>query len=166
VIRPDLVADCGACAALCCELLAFDAGPQFAFGKPAGVRCPHLLPTNLCAEHGRLEQCGFAGCAAYDCHGAGPRATRLFAASSLTDGQRHAVFAILRDLHELMWLVSGAAARCSSETLRAELDAKVSHLASVAGSSAAVLLELDLRALRTECRDLVGRLRDLWRKSC
>lgn len=105
----DLVADCDHCDALCCTHLAFDASPAFAFSKPAGVPCPHLR-ANRCSIHARLAARGFAGCAAYDCHGAGQRATALFARRAeaghpLTDREKHDVFAALRELHEAMWIL-------------------------------------------------------------
>lgn len=105
----DLVADCDHCDALCCTQLAFDASPAFAFSKPAGVPCPNLR-ANRCSIHARLAARGFAGCAAYDCHGAGQRATALFARCAeaghpLTDREKHDVFASLRELHEAMWIL-------------------------------------------------------------
>lgn len=102
--RLDLVADCDRCDALCCTHLAFDASPAFAFSKPAGVPCPNLR-ANRCSIHSRLAARGFAGCAAYDCRGAGQRATELFARTTLTDTEKHDVFAVLRELHELMWIL-------------------------------------------------------------
>jgi len=102
--RLELVADCDHCDALCCTHLAFDASLAFAFTKPAGVPCPNLR-ANRCSIHARLAARGFAGCAAYDCRGAGQRATALFARTNLTDAQKHDVFAALRELHELMWIL-------------------------------------------------------------
>ena len=67
---PALTADCGSCVALCCIMLAFDEGDRFAFSKPAGIPCPKLAGFG-CSIHGRLEDEGFSGCAAYDCAGAG-----------------------------------------------------------------------------------------------
>ena len=107
--RLSLAADCGNCAALCCTWLAFDASEDFAFSKPAGVPCRHLR-RDRCAIHDDLAGRGLRGCALYDCHGAGPRATRMFAAAPLTDRERHDAFAILRELHELLWLLDGASA--------------------------------------------------------
>lgn len=106
-VRLELVADCDRCDALCCTHLAFDASPAFAFDKPAGVPCPNLC-ANRCSIHARFAACGFAGCAAYDCRGAGQRATALFARVALTDAEKHDVFAVLRELHELIWILDSA----------------------------------------------------------
>jgi hypothetical protein len=99
-----LVADCARCDALCCTHLAFDASPAFAFSKLAGVPCPNLCG-NRCSIHATLDARGFAGCAAYDCRGAGQRATALFARSRLSQSEQHDVFAVLRELHELVWIL-------------------------------------------------------------
>lgn len=105
----ELVADCERCDALCCTYLAFDASPAFAFSKPAGVPCPHLR-AHRCSIHAKLEARGFAGCAAYDCRGAGQRATALFRAcaargAALSEREKHDVFAVLRELHEALWIL-------------------------------------------------------------
>ena len=82
---PSLREDCSQCAALCCLALAFDAGPDFAFDKDAGVPCPHLR-LHRCRIHDRLRMEGFAGCTRYSCGGAGQRVTQeLFAGLSWRD---------------------------------------------------------------------------------
>lgn len=81
-----LYADCTRCIGLCCVLLAFDRGPMFAFDKPAGEPCVHLKPDESCAIHHRLEPEGCAGCARYDCLGAGQAVTAMFAGRSWRDG--------------------------------------------------------------------------------
>ncbi len=77
-----LRADCARCAALCCVTLAFDRSDLFALDKAAGEPCPHLTGSDRCVIHAEREQRGFAGCAAYDCLGAGQRATGLFGGRS------------------------------------------------------------------------------------
>lgn len=67
-----LVADCAACAGLCCVSPGFDAGDDFAFDKRALAPCRHLGHDNLCRINETLEDQGFPGCARFDCKGAGP----------------------------------------------------------------------------------------------
>lgn len=110
--RPDLVADCASCAAICCTATAFDACEDFAFDKPVGVACSHLRRDGRCAIHDELAVRGFAGCAVYDCYGAGPRITRAFAGVRGGDRRRDAAFLILRVVHELLWLLTEAARMC------------------------------------------------------
>jgi hypothetical protein len=76
-----MASDCTACQALCCVVLAFDRSELFAFDKPAGVPCPQLSKKNRCRIHDELEEHGMAGCARYDCDGAGPRACAATGAS-------------------------------------------------------------------------------------
>lgn len=107
--RLELVADCDHCDALCCTHLAFDASPAFAFSKPAGAPCPNLC-ANRCSIHSKLAARGFAGCMAYDCRGAGQRASALFAKRAaaghpLSDREKQDIFAVLRELHEVLWIV-------------------------------------------------------------
>lgn len=157
--RLDLVADCDACEALCCVWLAFDASPAFAFTKPAGIPCRYITPDCRCAIHAKLARRGFAGCAAYDCHGAGQRATALFARSgALTDREKHDAFEILREVHDLLWVLDGTARVCPAP-LRAELAALITALDAVAASSIDQLLALDLSLLRARARALLRSLR-------
>lgn len=71
-----LVADCAACAGLCCVAPGFDAGDDFAFDKRALAPCRHLGTDNLCRIHETLEDQGFPGCAKFDCKGAGQYVTQ------------------------------------------------------------------------------------------
>jgi hypothetical protein len=107
-----LRADCSRCSGLCCVLLPFARSADFAFDKPAGTPCLHLRADFRCRIHDTLRADGFAGCVAYDCFGAGQRATEV------ADGDP-TVFATLRVLHELLWYLAEAVARASSTALRA-----------------------------------------------
>ncbi|HLT10710.1 MAG TPA: pentapeptide repeat-containing protein, partial [Micromonosporaceae bacterium] len=69
----DLRADCSRCAGLCCVVPGFSASSEFAIDKPAGSPCPNLGPDFRCRIHDMLRARGFAGCATYDCFGAGQR---------------------------------------------------------------------------------------------
>jgi hypothetical protein len=93
--------------------LSFDKSAWFAFDKPAHVPCPKLAAASTCTSHATLESDGQAGCAAYDCYGAGQRTCRLFGGSSWRDsaGRATAMFATFRrleQLHELRWLLHEA----------------------------------------------------------
>jgi hypothetical protein len=80
-----LHADCANCIGLCCVLLAFDQGPLFGCDKSAGVACRYLDSADRCAIHAEREARGFAGCARYDCLGAGQAVTAMFAGRSWRD---------------------------------------------------------------------------------
>jgi len=67
-----LKTDCSKCAALCCVVLTFDKGKDFAFSKNPGEPCRNLSG-HSCSIHDILKQKGLPGCVAYDCLGAGNR---------------------------------------------------------------------------------------------
>jgi hypothetical protein len=142
---PLRVTDCDRCAALCCTLLGFEASPAFALAKPEGVPCPHLCGARCCGIHASLAANGFAGCAAYDCHGAGPHATARFAAAPLAERERHELFAVLRELHELLWILDGAARFLDVADLIASLE-------RAGRSTTHELLALDLAPYRAAVR--------------
>ena len=143
--------DCGRCAGLCCVALAFDRGPLFGFDKQAGEVCRHLDATHRCAIHDRLEREGFAGCASYDCLGAGQLATEMFDGLDLNlpavARARSAAFARLRDIQVLRV----AAHRMASETAD-----KIEPLLAPALVSYSALLAADLVAARAVLRGLAG----------
>jgi hypothetical protein len=114
-MSPTLSADCSRCAALCCVALAFDRSELFGFDKAAGVPCAHL-DGHECSIHAEREREGFAGCARYDCLGAGQRVTlELFAGRSWRDepslgAPMMDAFHRLHEVHELLELVRAAGA--------------------------------------------------------
>lgn len=121
---PELAPDCAACASLCCVALAFDAGGEFAFDKPAGDPCRHLAH-HRCTIHGSSEYDGFAGCKAFDCAGAGQRAVALHGGRSWQDdlallAPLSETFRHLRRLHELIALLHSAGALTLPDAAEAE----------------------------------------------
>src|SRR5258705_10103572 len=75
--RLELRADCQRCFALCCVAPAFSASADFAIDKAAGQPCPNLRADFRCSIHDRLPPRGFAGCAAFDCLGAGQKVAQV-----------------------------------------------------------------------------------------
>jgi hypothetical protein len=118
-----LEADCASCAGLCCVVPAFVKSSDFAITKPAGRACPHLSDQFLCGIHEKLDENGFHGCVVFDCFGAGQRITQENPSADLS---------VMRQLHELMWLLTEAlkldAARAVHQQMRDAL-AEVDHLA-------------------------------------
>lgn len=111
--RADLRADCSSCVALCCVALELSRSADFPVDKPAGVPCTNLAGT-MCGIHDRLRPSGYAGCVAYDCHGAGQRITALHAGRSwhtapAAAGAMFALLPRLRHVHELLRLLLEAA---------------------------------------------------------
>lgn len=157
--RPDLIADCAACEAVCCIALPFDASEDFALDKPAGEPCPNLAPDHRCSIHDELLVRGFPGCVAYECYGAGPRVTRLFSNSPDVHA-RHEAFLVLRVVHELLWLLTEATRLVpeSQTALAAEVAEEIAALDAIAASSPAALGEADVRTRQQATHALLRRV--------
>ncbi len=112
--RLGLRADCERCAGLCCVAPAFSASADFAIDKDAGQPCPNLQADFRCAIHNRLRQQGFPGCTVYDCFGAGQKVAQVtfggqdWRRAPRTANRMFEVFAIMRQLHELLWYLTEA----------------------------------------------------------
>ncbi|WP_140048977.1 hypothetical protein [Devosia lucknowensis] len=72
-------ADCEKCFGLCCTALSFDRSDQFGHDKLGGEPCQFLERDFRCRIHARREDLGYSGCEAFDCMGAGQRASAAFA---------------------------------------------------------------------------------------
>jgi hypothetical protein len=133
----ELRADCSRCFALCCAAPAFARSADFALDKPAGVRCPKLQEDDRCSIHASLRREGFAGCATFDCLGAGQQVSQItFGGVRPPDPtQLYAAFSVMRPLFELL--------RYASET-----DLDVAELVGLAAQDADFLADLDVDALR------------------
>jgi hypothetical protein len=147
---PDLVPDCGPCAALCCVATCFDEGDDFAFDKASGDRCWYLTPGYRCSIHAERAERGLAGCVSYTCYGAGQRATARFA--PVPEPMRNEGFLLLVSTHELLWLLSEAARRCPpGET---ELHGQLERIAREVDAGGSMTLEellaSDIEALREQ----------------
>src|SRR5216684_1210646 len=122
-----LRADCGRCFGLCCVAPAFSASADFAIDKAAGQPCPHLGPVFRCGIHDELRQRGFPGCAVYDCFGAGQKVAQVtfggrdWRQAPHTARQMFGVFAVMRQLHELLWYLTEALALAAARPLHGEL---------------------------------------------
>lgn len=133
---PDLTPDCRNCDALCCVLLAFDAGSAFALNKPACVACHHLTDDNLCRIHAVLADQGFTGCLAFDCHGAGQRVTQqVFKGRSWRDDPSllpalDQAFRLQRRLHEALVLLISSAKLPLTEAQQAARQSLLATLAA------------------------------------
>jgi hypothetical protein len=145
-----LVPDCGSCFGLCCAAPALVASPEFAIDKPGGQPCPHLAAGFRCDIHARLRQEGFAGCALFDCHGAGQKVSQVtfggrdWRRSPDLAAPMFAAFAIMHDLHTLLWYLSGTLALPPAAPLRAELTVAVARTERLTRLDAAELLRVDV----------------------
>jgi uncharacterized protein YjbI with pentapeptide repeats len=131
--------------------------------KPAGVACPHLAQDHACSIHDRLPERGFPGCASFDCLGAGQQVVRHtyggrdWRTAPDTAAQMFRVFAVMRGLHELLWLLLEAATLAGGTPVRQGLDAAIRATERLTGAPADELDGLDLDGLRATYVPLLRR---------
>ncbi|HQR28225.1 MAG TPA: hypothetical protein PLP61_14385, partial [Nocardioides sp.] len=145
---PALAPDCARCHALCCVALPYTRGDGFAEDKPAGRPCRHLAADSRCSIHPVLATTGWRGCVVFECFGAGQQVSQhTYGGRSWHDGQGLAeemftVFGVVRQLHEMRFLLGDPACAASSYAVPARaLDAE---LADLAERAPAELLAADL----------------------
>lgn len=149
-----LTADCAKCFGLCCVALPFAASADFAFDKRAGEPCGNLAADFSCQVHSRLPDIGFAGCTVYDCFGAGQQVAQvIFAGRSWREDPASAepmfqAFAVVRQLHELLWYLRDASTRDAARHLDGEIDVLRRSTEQLTALPAAQLLQADVPAQR------------------
>jgi hypothetical protein len=161
--RPELRADCTRCFGLCCVAPAFVASAEFAISKPAGQPCPSLRGDFSCSIHDRLRACGFGGCAAYDCFGAGQKVAqdtfggRDWRRTPEIAGPMFAAFGVLRQLHELLWYLCEALGLRPVDPLPAELSLALADVQRLTNLGPAELAALDVDVHRRPANALLLR---------
>jgi len=157
-----LHADCARCFGLCCVAPALTASADFAIDKPAGQPCPNLAAGAgdfRCRIHSRLRQEGFPGCTVYDCFGAGQKVAqatfggRDWRQAPGTAPRMFAVFAVMRQLHELLWYLTEALRLVPA--LDAELREALRATARLTDLDAEAILAVDLAAHRRAVNTLL-----------
>ncbi len=164
-----LRADCERCFGLCCVAPAFAASADFAIDKPAGQPCPNLRGEFRCGVHSDLRQRGFRGCTVYDCFGAGQHVAqgtfggRDWRSAPQTAPQMFAVFANMRQLHELLWYVSEALALQPTRPIHDELSVMRDEIERLTHGGPDALADLDVSARRDDINALLRRASELVR---
>ncbi|ODT67157.1 MAG: hypothetical protein ABS75_24295 [Pelagibacterium sp. SCN 63-23] len=131
--------ECEKCVGLCCTALSFERGPQFAHDKVAGEPCQYLQSDFRCRIHARREQLGYDGCEAFDCLGAGQRASAIFAAEnwrhdSSVARRLYANFSLLMRLQEMRQALHTAADLDLDESLHGERQGLLLRIEALADS--------------------------------
>jgi uncharacterized protein YjbI with pentapeptide repeats len=161
-----LEADCANCAGLCCVAPAFAKSSDFAIDKAPGKPCPNLDQQSFrCTIHQQLDSKGFHGCVVFDCFGAGQRITQeTFQGRSWRDAPGMlALLPIVRQLHELMWLLTEALTLDEAKSLRPKLNEARDETDRLAGQAAKELERLDLDAYRRKINPLLQKASELAR---
>jgi hypothetical protein len=133
--------------ALCCVAPAFTKSSDFALDKPAGRACPNLGPDHRCSIHERLSASGFPGCVVFDCFGAGQRLTQE-TFGGRREPEMFGLLPIMRQLHELMWLLTEALELPEAASVHQKLREALDETDQRAAGTPAELRELDLTAYR------------------
>ena len=169
----ELRADCSRCVALCCVAPPFAASSDFAIDKGAGVPCPNLRADLLCGIHADLRGRGFAGCATFDCFGAGQHVTQVLFGTPSGGGDwrdaperaeaMFAVFFLVRQLNELLWYLTEALALDVARDVHGRARALADAIEAVVDGSPDGVLAADVAALRAAVDDVLvdvsGRVR-------
>ncbi len=167
--RQDLRADCGRCAGLCCVAPAFAASADFAMDKPAGEPCSNLLADFSCGIHDGLRERGFPGCAVFDCFGAGQQVTQVtfggrdWRRDPTIAPSMFAVFAVMRQLRELLWHLAEAATLLPSGPLADELDLARRDTERVTDGGPDELAAFDATGHRRDVGQLLARVSEVVR---
>lgn len=144
-----LSADCGSCFGLCCAALPFQRSVDFAVDKAAGEPCTHLDASFRCGIHDRLRDEGFRGCTVFDCFGAGQQVSQVtyggvdWRRRPESATQMYAVFAVLRQLHEILFHLQQAEGLDCGDELRVEVAALAGLLRELVDQPPVELLDLD-----------------------
>ncbi|RFB05694.1 hypothetical protein [Parvularcula marina] len=171
ISTPELQADCSRCEALCCFALAFVQGPEFPFDKSNGEACPNLDEKNGCRIYTERDVQGYAGCAKYDCLGAGQRLTQeILAGRSWREEpslMRVVVEALpaMREVHELLGLLKGAAALPLNAEDRARLEDLCRELSPEEGWTADSLSQFRAGTLSSRVHGFLQSLRPYVRQA-
>jgi hypothetical protein len=165
----ELAADCSRCAALCCVAPAFARSSDFAVDKPAGRPCRNLGDDFRCTIHEELPQRGFPGCVVFDCFGAGQRITietfggRDWRSAPELAGDMFALLPVVRQLHELMWLLTEALKLDEARRLHPKLRAALEETDALAGRSSAELRGMDVGPYRMKVVPILRRASEMAR---
>ncbi|MFC4059626.1 pentapeptide repeat-containing protein [Planomonospora corallina] len=161
-LGPDaLRADCERCFALCCVAPAFAASADFAIDKPAGRACPNLQQDFRCGIHRDLREKGFTGCTVFDCFGAGQQVSQVtfggedWRRNPGTAKRMFEVFAVMRQIHELLWYLTEALTLPAARPLHGELARLRDETERLAGGDPDAVLAVDLMGHRSRVNELL-----------
>ncbi|GAA0428610.1 hypothetical protein Acor_71190 [Acrocarpospora corrugata] len=148
---------------------AFAASADFALDKPAGRPCVNLKQDFRCGVHTELRERGFPGCTVFDCFGAGQQVAQVtyggrdWRRTPGVAAEMFDVFAVMRQLHELLWYLAEARTLPAARPIRAELDRAYAATERHTRADPEALLKLDFGAVRQEANVLLLRASELAR---
>ena len=167
--RRRLQSDCANCFGLCCVALPFAASADFPTDKEAGTPCANLRADFGCGIHARLRGEGFTGCTVFECFGAGQKVSQAtFAGEDWRQAPGRArqmfdSFAVMRQLHELLWYLTEAVSLEPAAGIRGELQHAADEVELVTEKSPDALAQIDVAALRQKVNALLLQTSELVR---
>ncbi len=151
----ELSIDCMKCSGLCCVALYCAKSDGFPSNKPAGKPCEYLLNDFQCAIHAELKERKMKGCLAYDCFGAGQKATRLYPQNVnwLTHPKQAIeifnVFHILFQLHQYLWYLLEAMKVVEDESTILAIERLIDEILRVTGLDPRGLVDYDSQEIKS-----------------
>ena len=166
---PELRGDCANCFGLCCVALPFGASADFAIDKAAGTPCPNLRSDFRCGIHTQLRERGFPGCTVYDCFGAGQQVSQVTFSGRDWRADPHSAdtmfgaFAVMRNLHELLWYLTEVLALPQARPAHEAARRALAETTRLTQGTPAELLVLDVAAHRTTVDEVLRHASELVR---
>lgn len=120
--------DCKNCSGLCCVSLYCAKTDGFPSNKAAGTPCAYLDSDYGCNIHSKLSEKNYKGCIAYDCFGAGQRATKLcLSKGTWKTNPKQAdmifdTFMTVFQLHQMLWYLVEAFQLTTDNHLKLSID--------------------------------------------
>lgn len=157
--RSRLRANCADCFALCCTAFGFQKSADFPIDKPAGTPCLNLADDFSCSIHHSLRARGFRGCTVFDCFGAGQHVSQnLFDGTSWrerpdTSAEMFSAFAVVRQLHEMLWYLVEAAERATTSELGEPVARLRGEILGVLDGGPSDILATNVERHRSEVRE-------------
>lgn len=164
-----LRSDCERCFGLCCVALPFVKSSDFPVSKAGGQPCGHLGGDFHCGIHGRLRQRGYQGCVAFECFGAGQQVSQVtfggrdWRQEPGSAAEMFEVFAVMRQIHEILYYLAEALGWEAARPVWRELGAAQGEAERLATGSARELLDVDVAAIRAGVGPLLARASSLAR---
>ena len=156
-LRPD----CERCFGLCCVALPFAKSADFPVSKAGGQPCVHLADAFRCGIHSRLREHGYRGCAAFECFGAGQQVSQVtfggrdWRQDPEIASQMFGVFAVMRQLHEILCYLAEALRWRAARPVWRDLGSALGEVQRLTEGSARQLLDLDVSTVRASVSPLL-----------
>lgn len=151
--------DCEKCSGLCCVALYCMKTDGFPANKEAGIPCKNLRSDFRCAIYAHLKSKNMRGCLAYDCFGAGQKATQICDPNGdwrTNPGKANEIFDVfflVFQLHQMLWYLVEAVSLSSDEQLKSKIDALILENQQMTNQSPDEILQLDIEKYRLQVNE-------------